>query len=92
MSDHTPEQEKLLQFPCSFPIKVMGRDKSGFRDAVIGIVQKHTGDIGEHHVRVSASSKGNFISVTITIHADSQEQLDSIYRDLTARDDVLFSL
>jgi uncharacterized protein len=92
MSEHTPEKEKLLQFPCSFPIKVMGRDKSGFRDAVVGIVQQHAGDIGEHAVRVSASSKGNFVSVTITIQADSQEQLDNIYRDLTARDDVLFSL
>ena len=92
MSDDKPEQEQLLQFPCSFPIKVMGRDKTGFRNTVVEIVKKYASDIGEDDVRIAPSSKGNFVSVTITVLADSREQLDNIYRDLTAHDDVLFSL
>lgn len=92
MSDDIPEQEPLLQFPCSFPIKIMGRDKPGFRDTVVDIVKNHASDIGEDDVRLAPSSKGNFVSVTITVQADSREQLDNIYRDLTAHEDVLFSL
>jgi len=92
MSKDKPEQEKLLQFPCSFPIKVMGRDENAFKDTVVKMVQKHTGTLSERDIRVAPSRKGNFVSVTITINAESQQQLDDIYGDLSACDDVLFSL
>lgn len=92
MNDDKPEQEQLLQFPCSFPIKVMGRDEPGFAGTVVDIVKKYAADIGDDDVRLSPSSKGNFVSVTITIEARSQEQLDNIYRELTANEDVLVSL
>ena len=92
MSEEKPQQEQLLKFPCSFPIKIMGRDENAFKETVVRIVQQHTGEISESDIRVAPSSKGNFVSVTITIEAESQQQLDSIYTDLSARDDVLFSL
>lgn len=92
MSEEKPKQEPLLKFPCSFPIKVMGRDENAFRETVVKIVQSHSGEIGESDIRVTASGNGNFVSVTITIEAESQQQLDSIYNELSARDDVLFSL
>jgi putative lipoic acid-binding regulatory protein len=92
MSEDKPEQEQLLQFPCSFPIKVMGRDENAFKDTVVQMVQKHTGKISDGNIRVAPSRKGNFVSITITINAESQQQLDDIYGDLSACDDVLFSL
>ena len=92
MSDDQPQQEQLLKFPCSFPIKVMGRDEPGFRDSVVEIVAGHAGEISENDVRLSPSSKGNFVSVTVTIQAESQQQLDNIYLDLTAHENVLVSL
>jgi putative lipoic acid-binding regulatory protein len=92
MSDDKPDSEQLLQFPCSFPIKAMGRDEPGFRDTVVDIIEKHAGDIDDDAVRVSASSKGNFVSVTVTITAESQSQLDSIYHELTDNKNVLVGL
>ena len=92
MSDDKPEQEQLLKFPCSFPIKVMGRDEGDFRNTVIQIVRQHVADLSDSDVRSAPSSKGNFVSVTITIQAESQQQLDAIYGDLSSHDDVLFSL
>jgi len=92
MSDAIPENEPLLQFPCSFPFKIMGRDRPDFRDTVIAIVEKHASNIDENSIRSSPSRKGNFVSITITIQAQSQDQLDRIYQDLTAHEDVLFSL
>jgi hypothetical protein len=92
MSEDRPEQEQLLQFPCSFPIKVMGRDDAAFRDTVVQIVQKHAGNVSDDDIRTAPSRKGNFVSITITLQAESQQQLDDIYGDLSACDDVLFSL
>ena len=79
--------EQALQFPCSFPIKVMGRDQAGFRETAIAIVEKHAGAVDAEAIRVAPSRNGKFVSVTITIDAQSQEQLDNIYRDLTDHDE-----
>ena len=92
MNDDQPQEDQLLQFPCSFPIKVMGRDEPGFRETVVEIVAVHAGAISDNDVRLSPSSKGNFVSITVTIEAESQQQLDSIYGDLTADENVLVSL
>ena len=83
---------KLLKFPCDFPIKVMGRDSKDFEAEVLAIFRKHLGDLDASQVNTRPSSSGNFLSVTVTFRADSQEQLDALYRDLTAHDQVLFCL
>lgn len=86
------KQESLLEFPCEFPIKMMGRVAGDFRQTAIVLVEKHTGTISDNAIKTVPSRKGNFLSVTVTIVAESQEQLDNIYRDLTAHDDVLVAL
>jgi putative lipoic acid-binding regulatory protein len=92
VTDTPDEKTQLLEFPCSFPIKTMGRDDSGFRNAVLAIVEKHAGELPENTIRIAPSRTGKFVSVTITIEASSQEQLDNIYNELTAHDDVMISL
>jgi hypothetical protein len=90
-SDH-PESESLLEFPCEFPIKIMGRDRPEFREAAVVVVERHAGKLDDDAIRASTSTKGNFVSLTVTITATSQQQLDDIYRDLTAHDEVLVAL
>ena len=85
-------EESALKFPCSFPIKMMGRDTADFRKTVRSLVEKHTGPIADEAIREAQSRKGNFVSVTITVIATSQEQLDNIYQDLSSHDDVLMAL
>ena len=53
MSD-SPE-ETLLEFPCRFPIKMMGRDSERFRRVAVELVEMHAGKIPEDSIRVSAS-------------------------------------
>ena len=84
--------ESVMQFPCSFPIKMMGRDTPAFRQTVRELVEKHTGPLDDKAIQSSSSRNGRFVSVTITVSAESQEQLDNIYRDATAHDDVLMAL
>ena len=84
--------ESLVEFPCSFPIKLMGRESSEFRQTVRELDEKHAGPVDDAAIRSSLSRNGRFVSVTITVVAESREQLDNIYRDATAHDDVIMAL
>jgi putative lipoic acid-binding regulatory protein len=85
-------EESLLEFPCSFPIKMMGRNTAEFRDTVRVLVERHTGPMNDEAIQDAVSRNGNFVSVTITVVALSQQQLDDIYRDVSSHDDVLMAL
>jgi putative lipoic acid-binding regulatory protein len=84
--------ESVMSFPCSFPIKLMGRESAEFRQTVRALVENHTGPLDDSAIESSLSRNGRFVSVTITVIAESREQLDNIYRDATAHDDVIMAL
>lgn len=86
------DAEELLEFPCEFPIKLMGRESPEFRATVRSLVEKHTGPLDETAIRSTLSRNGRFVSVTITVDARSREQLDAIYIDVSAHEDVLMAL
>lgn len=79
-----PEQDTatLLAFPCEFPIKVMGRRRSGFAQAVVEIVKRHAPDYDASTLEMRTSREANYLSLTLTVHATSREQLDALYREL----------
>ena len=85
-------EESVIQFPCAFPIKMMGRDTKEFRAAARMLVEKHAGAVPDEAVQVALSRNGRFVSVTVTIEATSQQQLDAIYTDATNHADVLYAL
>ena len=85
-------ERQLLEFPCRFPIKAMGKDEAGFDELVRGIIATHVRAEHLHDLSVRPSRGGRFISVTVTITATSQDQLDDIYRALTADERVLMAL
>ncbi len=85
-------EESAITFPCQFPIKMMGRDTPEFRAAARALVEKHAGAVADDAVQTALSRNARFVSVTVTIIAESQEQLDKIYRDVTSHDDVLMAL
>ena len=87
-----PDAGSPLAFPCSFPIKVMGRHEGDFEALVVELLSAHTGALPEGSVRSRASSNARFLAVTVTITAESRDQLDNIYRSLTASAQVLFVL
>ena len=84
--------ESVIKFPTPFPIKMMGKDTPEFRATVRTLVERHTGPIDDSAISDAISRKGNFVSITITVIATSQKQLDDIYRDVSAHDDVLMAL
>jgi putative lipoic acid-binding regulatory protein len=85
-------EESIIEFPCEFPIKMMGRDTPEFRAAARRLVENHVGPVADEAIQANLSGKGNFVSVTVTVTATSQQQLDDIYRDVSGHDDVLMAL
>ena len=88
----TEQNDEHFNFPCDFPIKVMGRCDCELENLVVEIINKHVADLAENAIKTRPSGKGNFISVTVTVKATSREQLDNIYLELTAHEEVLMAL
>jgi hypothetical protein len=86
-----PDQPPL-QFPCTFPIKAMGLASGTFASVVVGIVRRHVPEVAEAAITVRPSAAGKYLAVTVTIEARSQVQLDAIYQDLVACEQVLMAL
>ncbi len=84
--------ETLLEFPCQFPIKAMGLTCDEFEIAVIEIVNRHVEDLSEGALKTKPSKNGKYTAITITIIAQSKDQLDAIYLDLTACSHVSIAL
>lgn len=77
-------RETLIEFPCDFPIKIMGARVEGFAQAIVEVVQRHDAGFDAASVEMRPSSKGNYLALTCTVRALSQTQLDALYRELTA--------
>lgn len=75
-----------MEFPCRFPLKIMGERHEAFVTTVIEVVRVHAPDLSEDDVVERASSTGRYQSVTITVTAISREQLDRIYLALTSHE------
>lgn len=86
------ERTSLLEFPCVFPVKAIGKDTDGFQEIVVEIVRRHVPDLNEDAVTTRASAGGKYISVTATFVAQSREQLDAMYRELSRHEQVLYVL
>ncbi len=85
-------EETLLEFPCEFPIKAMGKHSGELEITVLEIVSRHAPDTHNHKVKSKSSKDGNYLSITVTIVATSKQQLDAIYQDLVDHPHVLYAI
>ncbi len=77
-------EDTLLEFPCEFPIKVMGETREGFAEAIVEVVRLHAPEFDASRMDMRPSSTGKYLSLTCTITATSKPMLDDLYRALTA--------
>ena len=77
----TEQPETLLEFPCAFPLKVMGLSSDALAQTVLEIVQRHAPGFDGAQMEMRASSRGEDVSLTCTITATSKAQLDALYRE-----------
>lgn len=82
----------LIDFPLTFPIKVLGETHDHFSATIVELLQTLVPTFTAEHVEMRASSAGKYISLTCSVYVTSQEQLDDIYRLLSAHPLVKFAL
>ena len=81
-----------LQFPQSYPLKVLGKNTNEFYAVVSSIIGSHLGKAEEVTYHTKTTSGGKYLSVTATFSARSKEQLDSIYQELNRHELILMTL
>jgi putative lipoic acid-binding regulatory protein len=86
------EPESVLEFPCDFPVKALGRAEPDFDALVVSLVRRHVPDLGEGAVSVRPSRHSKYLAVTVVIRATSRAQIDAVYRELSACARVLVAL
>ena len=84
--------ESALSFPCEIAVKVLGRNVPEFRAEAEDIVRKHYADLSDDAVGDQLSRKDAYLSLTFVVNAQSREEIDALYRELTASDEILMVL
>lgn len=84
MTDHDGRvaETSLIEYPCDFPLKILGHAQPGFAQAVLAIVRRHAPDFDDSKLAMKTSRKGKYLSVTCVIRATSRGQLDALYQAL----------
>ncbi len=78
-----PEAPKI-EFPCAYPIKVLGVSSDDFEPSVLSVFERHAPGFNRHNVTAKVSSKATFTSLTVTITATGPDQLEALHQDLLA--------
>jgi uncharacterized protein len=73
-----------IEFPCAYPIKVLGRNSADFEAVVLTVFERHAPGFDQQTIAARASRNGTFVALTITITATGPEQLHALHQDLLA--------
>ena len=76
--------DSLITYPCDFPIKIMGVTQDAFAQTMVDVVCLHDPEFDADKMEMRPSSKGSYLSLTVTVRATSREQLDNLYRALSS--------
>jgi putative lipoic acid-binding regulatory protein len=78
------EESPRIEFPCRYPIKVMGLDENNFREAIIDIIRQHEPDLSYEDINFRPSRHGKYLAVNVIINAQGVEQIEKLFNDLKA--------
>ena len=78
------QRDSLIEYPCDFPIKIMGVMQDDFAQTMVEVVVRHDETFHAGKMEMRPSSKGTYLSLTVTVRATSREQLDNLYRELSS--------
>lgn len=78
----------LIEFPCHFPIKIIGTNSELFISEIKQIVINHFPAFEDNHITHKMSKKNNYLAITVIVYAESQKTLDALYKELTQHPDV----
>ena len=80
----TQQKAPKIEFPCAYPVKVMGPNVDNFHEEVLVIIRRHAPDLLDENISYRASRNGNYLAVNVTITATGTDQLQAMFDDLKA--------
>ena len=89
MDEHSID---ILEFPCEFPLRVIGDEADDFYDFVLDVVRRHVPELDDQSVSAQPSSNGRYISIRMKFTAASRQQMDALYIELSSHSRVRFIL
>lgn len=87
-SNDVESEAPKIEFPCLYPIKIIGKSEPDFQSTVIETVERYTGSIDPELIKVQPSKQNNYLSITVTIAATGEDQLRNIFTDLKTIESV----
>lgn len=82
------ENSTLMEFPCHFPIKIIGKKTGNFKTDIISLVLKHFPETSAAKISCKASQQGNYLAITAIVYTHDQFSLDALYQSLTKHPDI----
>ncbi|PJE12743.1 MAG: DUF493 domain-containing protein [Legionella sp.] len=82
------DKETLIQFPCNFPIKIIGKKTELFAAEINEIIYKHFPETPDEAIVYQESMRGNYLSITVTVYVHDQQSLDALYQEITKHPDI----
>ena len=77
------ETAPLLEFPCPYPIKILGERNPDLRKQIVSVIKKHSSTFDDQLTKIRQSRRGRWQSITIVLHATGEHQIKAIYDDLS---------
>lgn len=81
-----------LKFPCEFPISIMGMNVPEYKDTIFAILKKHVPEVEKKNLKTAYSANKKYCSLKTKFTAQSREQMDELYKELTANELVKWVL
>jgi putative lipoic acid-binding regulatory protein len=78
------EDSVSIEFPCEYPVKVMGRNTDDFSDVILDIIRRHAPDLRDENISFRPSRNKNYLAVNVIIYATGVQQLQALFDDLKA--------
>jgi uncharacterized protein len=79
VSEQEPPQ---IEFPCDYPIKVLGAAHPQLHAHVLSVMESHAPGFDQANITIRDSSKGSWQSITVVITATGKPQLEAIFAEL----------
>lgn len=84
--------ESVIQFPCDFTLKIVGKSEGHFEKIALAIIKEHFPETSPSHIQKKFSKDKNYLSLSVTVHAISKMQLDALYQALSSTKEILMVL
>ena len=77
------DKKSTIDFPCDFPIKIVGTNTPAFIDEINRITCSHFPEFTQEKMTCKTSKESNYLSITVIVYAQNQETLDAFYQEVS---------